>query len=97
MTQDILDIQRVLVPILADSDVRTAAIFGSRVKGVSTDKSDVDLLVSFERPISLFKVVALERLLAEALGCHVDLVSENSVSPYLKEEIVHTSVPIYEK
>lgn len=97
MTYDATSIQCAIAPILRLSSVRRALLFGSHASGTQTAQSDVDLLVSYEKPISLLKAVALERALTEALGRRVDLVSEGGVSPYLKADIMQRSVLVYEK
>ena len=63
------------------------ALFGSVARGENTPDSDVDVLVRFEKPISLLTLVRLERELAEALGRDVDLLTEAAGSPYLRERI----------
>lgn len=60
-------------------------VFGSMVRGEATEKSDLDLLVKFTGRKSLLALVRLERELSAALGRKVDLLTEASLSPYLRE------------
>ncbi|MCL4321569.1 MAG: nucleotidyltransferase family protein [Deltaproteobacteria bacterium] len=63
-------------------------IFGSYVRGEETPKSDVDILVEFEKPVSLFAVSSLENYLSDLLGVKVDVVRKRSVRKELKENIL---------
>ncbi len=72
------------------------ALFGSFAKGLATPDSDVDLLVQFRQPISLFTFVKVEDEFAELLGKPVDLVTKGGLSPYLKDEILSSSKVVYE-
>jgi predicted nucleotidyltransferase len=72
--------------------VREIGIFGSYVRGEQNDKSDVDVLVEFEKPIGLFKFLELEEYLEESLGVKVDLVSKKALKPnigkYILEDVI---------
>jgi uncharacterized protein len=54
------------------------------------------LLVRFNRRKSLLALVRLERELTAALGRKVDLLTEASVSPYLRERIFSELRVLYE-
>lgn len=84
-----------IVAICKRYSVSTISVFGSTVRGESTPESDIDLLVSFSQPISFLQLVALERELTEALGRKVDLLTENSLSPYLREQILAERQLVY--
>ena len=68
--------------------VRTLKVFGSFARGEATEKSDIDLLVTFVRPVGFFKLVALERELSRLLGRRVDLVTEGALSPYIRDKVM---------
>ncbi|MFN3761807.1 MAG: nucleotidyltransferase family protein [Anaerolineae bacterium] len=72
-------------------------LFGSVARGEATEESDIDVLVEFSRRISLLKMVALERELSAALGKKVELLTEEAVSPYLRERIRRDLRVIYEE
>ena len=59
--------------------VKEIAIFGSVVRGDATERSDVDLLVEFERPIG-FDFVRLADELEAILDAKVDLVSKSALN-----------------
>jgi len=63
-------------------------IFGSYVRMEQRKKSDIDILVELEEPVSLLGLVKLENHLSELLGIKVDLVPKRDVRPELKERIL---------
>lgn len=68
--------------------VTKIGIFGSYVRGEQKKKSDVDILVEFEKPISLLKLVNLENFLADNIGIKVDIVPKEDIRQELKERIL---------
>ncbi len=75
--------------------VRSLELFGSALRGVATDNSDIDLLVTFDGPIDLLSFIELEESLGEFLGCGVDLVPRESLKPLLAESILAEAVRVY--
>jgi hypothetical protein len=75
---------------------RKITLFGSFVRGEADPDSDVDLIVAFSGPTGLLALVRLERELSEVLGRGVDLLTEESISPYLRERIQREQRVIYE-
>ncbi len=67
-------------------------LFGSYSRGVAGVKSDIDLLVQFERSIGFFKFLMLENYLSEKLGIKVDLVTEDALKPMIKPSVMETIV-----
>jgi predicted nucleotidyltransferase len=63
------------------------AVFGSYVRGEETSESDIDILVRFAEPTSLLDVTRIERELSDELGIQVDLVTEQSLSPYIADHV----------
>jgi predicted nucleotidyltransferase len=55
------------------------SVFGSVARGDDHPGSDIDLLVRFAPGASLFDQVALAQDLEDALGFHVDVVSEGGL------------------
>lgn len=74
--------------------IKNLAIFGSYVRGQQKKKSDVDILVEFEEPISLFKFMALERELKIIIGKRVDLVMKTALKPRIGEHILKEAIYI---
>jgi len=56
------------------------AIFGSYGRQQQTDKSDIDILVDFQRPIGI-EFIDLAMELESLLQMRVDLVSKNGIRP----------------
>ena len=48
--------------------IKSLALFGSVARDESTDESDVDLLVEFDRPVGLFHLIGAEQHLQTLLG-----------------------------
>ena len=94
---DIQSIKTKITPILEDQGVVKAAIFGSYATGEAKANSDIDLLVQLEDRKSLFDLVGLKLDLEDALNKKVDLLTYNSIHPYLKRIILNEQKVIYEK
>jgi predicted nucleotidyltransferase len=74
--------------------VGSLGVFGSYVHGEQTKKSDVDILVEFERPIGLFKFLELEEYLGKILKRKVDLVSKKALKPRIGKHILAETIYI---
>ena len=77
--------------------VKKIGIFGSIVRGEQTENSDVDILVEFEEPISLFEFMDLEDFLTELIGRKIDLVSKNALKPRIGKIILEEVIYIWKK
>jgi predicted nucleotidyltransferase len=67
--------------------VRQVPVFGSAARGEAIEASDIDLLVEMEEGCSLLDLIAFKLDVEALLGCEVDVVSREGVSPYLAEYI----------
>jgi predicted nucleotidyltransferase len=72
--------------------VKNIGIFGSYVRGEHRAKSDLDVLVEYDNPVSLLQIVALENHLTALLGVKVDLVPRRNIRKELKESILKEMV-----
>ena len=80
---------RELMPVLREKyAVETLEVFGSYVRGEQTDKSDVDVLVTFKKAYSLWELIDVERFLRRKLHVRVDLVPKDGVKSALKDRIL---------
>jgi predicted nucleotidyltransferase len=61
---------------------------GSTARGDATRKSDVDVMARFSKRKSLLDLVRIEREMSDALGRKVDLLTEASISPHLRDRIL---------
>lgn len=85
-----------VIDICRRNDVAMVGVVGSMARGEATDRSDIDLIVRFAKPKSLIGVIVLEQQLTEALGREVDLLTEEALSPYLRERILRDLRVVYE-
>ncbi len=69
--------------------VKKLGIFGSYVRGEQREDSDVDILVTFEEPVSLLKLVNFENYLQDLTGIKVDVIPERSIRPELRKNILN--------
>ena len=67
-------------------------VFGSVSRGEAGLKSDIDLLVRLEPGRSLLDLIAIKQDLEDLLGCEVDVVTEEAVSPYIREQVLKEAV-----
>ena len=72
---------------LENEHAKSIAIFGSYIQGEDRPDSDIDILVEFSVPKSLFDMARIERQLSEDIGIKVDLVTEKSLSPYMRRRV----------
>lgn len=86
-----------LPDVCKKEDIGFVGLFGSIAKGKGTKKSDIDLLVRFYKRKSLLDIVRIERELSEMLKRKVDLLTESSISPYLKNVIISELKVLYER
>jgi uncharacterized protein len=85
-----------LIKVCRIHDARRVALFGSFARGEEGPDSDIDLIVEFLSPKGLLALVRLERELTELLGRKVDLLTEQAISPHLRERILSEQEVLYE-
>ena len=74
--------------------VDSLGIFGSYVRQANKSTSDIDLLVTFSEPPSLFQFIELENQLSKKLGIKVDLVMKSALKPRIRENILKEVVEL---
>ena len=76
--------------------VKSIALFGSVGRNEATASSDIDLLVEFDRPVSLFDLAAVQNYLERSLALgRVDLTLRESIYPALRDTILGEAVYVY--
>lgn len=92
-------IEEKLKDICENNDVVFLGLFGSFAAGKATSKSDVDILVRFDavKEKSLLDLIRTQDQLKKVFKRKVDLLTEGSLSPYLKDDILKSVAVIYEK
>jgi len=68
--------------------IKEIGVFGSYARGEQGNKSDIDILVEFSKPIDFFKFLDLEEELEKILNRRVDLVSKKALKPYIGRNIL---------
>ena len=91
--QEVLDILRTHKPTLAERfGVTELALFGSFARDQATDKSDIDILVKFDKPATSKTYFGVQFYIEDLLGRPVDLGTEDSLRselrPYVEREVV---------
>jgi hypothetical protein len=86
-----------LAALCEKHDVRVLKLFGSAARGEDRFDSDIDLIVEFDGRKSLFDLIELESALQELFGRPVDLLTERSISPYLRDRILSSASVIYDR
>lgn len=75
--------------------VESLALFGSVARDEAEPDSDVDVLVEFARPITLFDLVAVQQHLERCLGVRrVDLVPRDSLYPAFRDGILREALHV---
>jgi predicted nucleotidyltransferase len=83
------EIKNRITPILKKYGVKKASLFGSIVKGESTEDSDIDILVEMPETATLLELAALKIELEEILKKNVDVLTYDSLHHLLKDKILH--------
>lgn len=88
-------IKNICLTVFKDFEIEYCYLFGSYAKGVATESSDVDLLIS--TPVSGIKFYDLAETLRESLRKKVDVLNREQLNnnPDLINEILRDGVKIY--
>ncbi|MGB3545836.1 MAG: nucleotidyltransferase domain-containing protein [Saprospiraceae bacterium] len=74
--------------------VSNIRVFGSVARGDQRDDSDIDLLATLPKNISLLDRAHISNAFCDLLAHDVDLVSDRSVSKYIKDDIFNEAIPL---
>jgi uncharacterized protein len=88
------DISKKIKPSLRKNGILSASIVGSFACGQETKKSDVDLLVTYKKNLSLLDLTSLQLNLEKKLNRRVDLISRNYLKPRIKKYILQNEISI---
>lgn len=73
---------------------RNVRVFGSLARGEGDEGSDLDLLVTLGKGRSLLDLVGLKQDLEDLVHRPVDVVTEQALSPYLRERVLAEAIPL---
>ena len=96
-THPLAKYQKKIAKVAKANHVSYLALFGSYARGEQRKNSDVDLLVEFNKPISLIHLIHTEHELEDTIGKKVDLVTKAGLSKYIKPYIQDDLTTLYEK
>jgi len=68
--------------------VRSLGMFGSYPRRECEEGSDLDILMDFDEPPSLFKFLELENYLSDLLDIKVDLAMKEALKPAIGRQIL---------
>ncbi len=83
-----------ILAIAAKHGASNVRIFGSVARSEDTTTSDVDILVDMHGDRSLLDLVALKQDIEELLGRRADVLTEESISRYLRDRIRAEARPL---
>ena len=93
--------RKVIIPQLqeyfATQPVQKAWLFGSFSRGEERRDSDVDILVRFDKDVTLMRYARTYRLLKQLLNKEVDLVEEGTLLPFAVDSAERDKILIYER
>ena len=78
----------------ASYGITSIQVFGSYANGTQESDSDLDLLVTLEEKRDLLDIIGFKLDVEEFLGINVDVVTENALSLYFREEVLKEAVAI---
>jgi hypothetical protein len=74
--------------------VETIDIFGSYARGEQTEKSDLDILITYSEMVDLLLVAGLRRYLKRKLHLKVDVISKEFLNKHIKDQVLEEVVPV---
>ena len=89
------EIKNMIISILVSHGIKKILVFGSYARNEATSNSDLDLIVEFPEGSSLLDHIGIEFELSETLKMKIDLLSQNGISPYIKDKIMKEAIVIY--
>lgn len=69
-------------------------VFGSVARGEASPDSDVDLLIHLEKGRGFSDLMGFCEDVETALGRRVDVVTDDGLSPFLRERVLAEAVPL---
>jgi len=89
------EIRNKITAMLKAHGAEYVAIFGSLARGQTRPDSDIDILVRFEKDISLLDHIGIAQELEDMLQHKVDLITERSLSKYVVPNVKKDLMVLY--
>ncbi len=92
-----------MIPVIRqyfqEKPVKRVFLFGSYSRGEEDDKSDIDLLVTYDdsNNLSLLTICRMINELSDKLGHPVDMVEEGRLKPFAVSSVEKDKILIYER
>lgn len=92
-----------MIPVIRqyfqEKPVKRVFLFGSYSRGEEDDKSDIDLLVTYDdsNNLSLLTICRMINELSDKLGHPVDMVEEVRLKPFAVSSVEKDKILIYER
>ncbi len=83
-----LSINQNLPKLKKEFKIKDLKLFGSYVNNEETEKSDIDILVSFNEIIDLIQFIKLQNYLSDLLNIKVDLVMESALKNRIRKSVL---------
>ena len=74
--------------------VKSLLLFGSYAKNLQTPESDIDLLVTFSKPVDMFDFVDLQDYLSQIFKKKIDLGTINGLKEFVKNSILKETIAL---
>ena len=88
------EIQNIIIDYLKNYNPEFVGLFGSFVRGVDSNDSDIDILIRFHESYSLLQIVKIENELSEKVGVKVDLVTEGALKNHRVKKSIYKDLQI---
>ena len=69
-------------------------LFGSYAKNQQTSDSDIDLLVSFTKPVDMFDFIDLQDYLIRLFDKKIDLGTLHSLKTFIKDRVLKEAIAL---
>ena len=83
-----------IIKVAANHGARNLRVFGSVARDETTPASDLDLLINLDPGRTLLDLIAVKQDLEDLLGCAVDVVTEDAVSPHIRDQVLKDAVSL---
>lgn len=90
----ILQFRNDIFSIAKEHGMSNIRVFGSMARNDDRADSDIDLLVEIAPDRSLLDMIQAKHEIEDITHRRVDIVTENSLSPYIREDILLSAVKL---